>query len=471
VVNGDMRLNIRLMGLLFGILFLSVIGRGMTQGGLIAGSGRRDNRDSNGNPLVIIGIALLAAGFVGVLAGRLIKAAVSRQREYLADASAVQFTRQTSGLVGALSKIAGLEAGSKISNPKSEEVGHMLFGDGGGPSAWFATHPPLLERIKVLDPTFDAAQLSQQARQWAAHPPQGLAEDAALGFTAAATTAPSGRGRLAAPGATVPVAEATVLSGLGAPDEGSFARAEELIREIPAEFRDRARHPGTVVPLVLGLLLADDQAARTVQHELLASRFGREFADAAWAEANALATLHPLLRLPLAELAFPALKQRAPAERSAIVEQVFALVHADGRITPYEYCLSRLVYGELAESLQPQSAWRNDRRRLSQAPSAVATLLAILANAGNPDPAAAERAFQAGMAKVLPGTRAVYAPPDQGMVALEQAWPPLIGLTPEDTQQLVAGVVAVIADDGQTTVTEMELLRTVCAILHCPMPL
>jgi Zn-dependent protease with chaperone function len=469
VVNGDMRLNIRLMGLLFGILFLAVIGRGLTQGGLIAGSGRRDNRDSNGNPLVIIGIALLAAGFVGVLAGRLIKAAVSRQREYLADASAVQFTRQTSGLVGALSKIAGLENGSKITSPKSEEVGHMLFGEGGGPSAWFATHPPLLERIKVLDPTFDPAQLSQQARQWAAHPPQGLAEDAAMGLTGAPLT-PAAH-RLGAHDATVPVAEASVLSGLGAPAEGSFARAEELINAIPAEFLDRARHPDTVIPLVLGLLLADDEAARTVQHDLLAGQFGREFADAAWAEANALATLHPLLRLPLAELAFPALRQRPPAQRSAIVKQVFALVHADGRITPYEYCLSRLVYGELAESLQPPSAWRNDRRRLSQAPAAVATLLAILANAGTPDPAGAERAFQAGLAKVLPGTRLPYNPPAEGVVALEQAWPALIGLTPEDTQQLVAGVVAVIADDGQTTVTEMELLRTVCAILHCPMPL
>src|SRR5689334_4690881 len=131
VVNGDMRLNIRLMGLLFGILFLAIIGRTLTQTGIIAGSGRRDGDRNQGNPLAILGIALLVAGFVGVLVGRLIKAAVSRQREYLADASAVQFTRQTSGIVGALAKIAGLESGSKLRNPKSEEVGHMLFGAGG----------------------------------------------------------------------------------------------------------------------------------------------------------------------------------------------------------------------------------------------------------------------------------------------------------------------------------------------------
>src|SRR5262249_12104 len=127
VVNGDMRLNIRLIGLLFGILFLAIIGRTFLQAGVF---GRRNDRESGNNPLPIIGFALLAAGGIGLLAGRLIQASVSRQREYLADASAVQFTRQTSGIAGALKKIGGLADGSRLRAPKVDEVGHLLFGPG-----------------------------------------------------------------------------------------------------------------------------------------------------------------------------------------------------------------------------------------------------------------------------------------------------------------------------------------------------
>ncbi|HSN01047.1 MAG TPA: M48 family metallopeptidase, partial [Rudaea sp.] len=143
VLNGDMRLNIRLMGVLFGILVIGIIGRKIA-----ANTGR--SRDSG--YAVLIGIAILAIGYIGVFFGRLIKAGISRQREYLADASAVQFTRQTRGISGALKKIGGLAAGSTLASGETEEVAHMLFGDGVGYSALFATHPPLNLRIKAIDP-------------------------------------------------------------------------------------------------------------------------------------------------------------------------------------------------------------------------------------------------------------------------------------------------------------------------------
>jgi Zn-dependent protease with chaperone function len=465
VVNGDMRLNIRLMGLLFGILFLTVLGNQFARVGVFSGGGRRDNRDGGGNPLVIVGIALLAAGFIGVFVGRIIKASVSRQREYLADASAVQFTRQTDGIAGALKKIAGLPAGSKINNPRGEEVGHMLFGAGARFSSLFATHPPLLERIKVLEPSFDPAQLQQLSQRWAASPPSGLAEDAALGLTASAGTA------VPAADATVSAAEDSVVGGIGAPDANAFDKASALLGQIPDEILDRARSADSVVPLVLGLLLADDPQARQAQHAALASRQGAPLADAVLAEAQTLDGLHPLLRLPLAEVALPALRQLPETTRAAMPSVVTNLIHADGRITAYEYCLSRLVYSELDDAMRPKPTWRDGRYRVADVPGAVATLLAILAQSGHDDAGAAGRAFAAGLARTLPNARLPYAPPEQGVVALESAWPSLIDLRPEDKQLLVAGAVAVISDDGVTTVTELELLRTMCAILHCPLPL
>jgi hypothetical protein len=244
-----------------------------------------------------------------------------------------------------------------------------------------------------------------------------------------------------------------------------------LINEIPPDVLDRARNPNTVVPLVLGLLLADDPTARTAQHALITQRYGKPLADAVWNEGSALSGLHPMLKMPVAELAFPALKSRPPAERSAVIDQVTQLIHADGVITAHEYCLSRLVYSELGASIQPPSSWRPDRHRLPGAHDAVALLLSVVAYAGNEDPAAAEHAFRAGLARVLPGAQIPYRPPAEGVTALEAAWPVLSGLHPADTEQLVAGVVAVITDDGLTTVTEIELLRTICGLLHCPLPL
>ena len=153
ILNGDMRLNLRLIGLINGILCLAIIGRILVQ----SGSSRSSRSDKKGNPLPLLGIALLIIGGIGVFFGKLIKSAVSRQREFLADASAVQFTRNPLGLAGALKKIGGLSGGSKLDAPAAEEASHLFFANGLRES-WFnifATHPPLEERIRLLDPTFD----------------------------------------------------------------------------------------------------------------------------------------------------------------------------------------------------------------------------------------------------------------------------------------------------------------------------
>jgi hypothetical protein len=143
-----------------------------------------------------------------------------------------------------------------------------------------------------------------------------------------------------------------------------------------------------------------------------------------------------------------------------------ALARADSRITVFEYCLTRLLVADLL----PGAPGRGTPAPAEAVGPAVATLLATLAQAGNPDPAAAQQAFDAGVQRLLPGDRVPYAPPPDGPVALEPAWPVLDGLSPSARQRLVAAAVDVIGNDGQMTVTEAELLRTVCALLRCPLP-
>ena len=156
ILNGDMRLNLRLIGIVYGILALAVIGYYVMRSAGYVSSGD-SRRGSSGVPLLLVGLVLIVFGYLGVLLGKLIKAAINRQREFLADASSVQFTRNPGGITGALKKIGGLSAGSRIRDAHAEEVSHMFFGDAFAGSFFnlFATHPPLDVRIRRFEPTFD----------------------------------------------------------------------------------------------------------------------------------------------------------------------------------------------------------------------------------------------------------------------------------------------------------------------------
>ncbi len=460
VVNGDMRLNIRLMGTLFGILVLAIVGRVL----LHVRGGR--------NPLPIVGLALIVVGYVGVFFGRMIKAAVSRQREFLADASAVQFTRQSAGLAGALKKIGGL--GSRLRNDRAEDVSHMLFGEGFRFGSLFATHPPLVKRIQTLEPTFDQRQLEQLSQGWARNPPLGLAEDEALGLAPAAPV-PPGPARppptSTLPGATerIPARPDDVIASVGSAPAPERV-AGSILAAIPVPLLDRARQPETVLPLVFGLLLTGDAATRENQLAVLAARYGQGVADAAAGEHVTLTGLHPALRLPLAELAFPALRRRPRPAQEAVLACIHALIRADGHIDVFEYCLSRLLHRELFESMHRGSPWPARRAPRDVTNRAVATLLALLAQAGSADQHAAGAAYLAGLAHVVPGEQLPFAPPAEGAVALERGWPVLDALGGPEKEFLVAGMVTVVGHDGVMTVSEFELLRTVSALLRCPLP-
>ncbi|HTL28953.1 MAG TPA: M48 family metallopeptidase, partial [Tepidisphaeraceae bacterium] len=163
ILNGDMRLNLRLIGILHGILLIALIGyfvlRSMFSSSSSSSSRRSSSKDGDGGPWIalIIGLALVAIGYIGVFFGRLIQAAVSRQREFLADASAVQFTRNPSGIANALKKIAAASAGSQVDNAQALGTAHLFFASAFrvGFVNLLATHPPLVDRIKAIDPTFD----------------------------------------------------------------------------------------------------------------------------------------------------------------------------------------------------------------------------------------------------------------------------------------------------------------------------
>src|SRR5690606_14503213 len=229
ILNGDMRLNIRLVGLLFGILMLGLIGRKILQHGAVV-------RSRDALPLLAGALLVLVVGYVGLFFGRMIKASVSRSREVLADASAVQFTRQTRGLAGALKKIGGLHDGSRLEQrADAEEVSHMLFGDGTGLRGLFATHPPLLRRIQALEPGFRPEGLERLKAQWLATPPDGLEEDLRLGLAS-----PADHGTLPEAATRIDVTPPMVAAQVAEPGQDDYRRADAIVAGLPPELRQLA---------------------------------------------------------------------------------------------------------------------------------------------------------------------------------------------------------------------------------------
>ena len=460
ILNGDMRLNIRLIGVLFGILMLGLIGRKILQhGGSVRGRGAM--------PVLVGALIVLLVGYVGLFFGRMIKAAVSRSREVLADASAVQFTRQPSGLAGALKKIAGLHDGSRLAErADAEEVSHMLFGDGTGLSGLFATHPPVLQRIQALEPSFRAESLERLKSQWLAMPPSGLDEDVQMGLVG------PGHGVLPQASSRIDVTPPMVSGQVADPRDDDYRRADTIVATMPGDLRAMAGRRDGAGMLLLGLLLDGEAEVADRQRSEIVARLGvQAAAEARRLRDEYLHALHPMLRMPLASLAFPAMRLRPRPELATFLDTVHAVVHADGRVSLFEYCLGRLLEVQLRETLDPGRYARFGRRKPGNVRQEFATLLAVVAHAGNPQDAdAARRAYLAGMQRVLPRDHLPYAPPAEGVLALDAVWEPLDALDPLAKQVTVEAITAAVSHDGRVSVAESELLRTICGVLHCPLP-
>ncbi|MBD8524963.1 M48 family metallopeptidase [Pseudomarimonas arenosa] len=459
ILHGDMRLNSKMLGVLFGITALAVAARWVLERGRYA----RDSRGA-GVVLVVAGL-ILAIGYVGVLCARVIKASVSRSREVLADASAVQFTRQRTGLAGALKKIAGLADGSNLQHARREEVSHMLFGEGQRMASWFQTHPPLLERIRALEPEFDQAALDSLSDKWRQSPPQGLEEDRLMDMAMSTGIQPlidSNKELRPYPGSTA--------VRIASPQADDMRRASGLHNMIPPSLARAAHSSETAVHLLLALLVDRDRAVQARQLAEVAVEIDEDAADQVAALLPACQALPAALKLPLVALSFPALRRLTMDKLQRLIRCSDRLVHLDGKVSLFDYCMSRLLQRQVIEALQPNKFKASGRKRLTECVKPLADLFAIVAAYGHDDPDEMRRAYVAGLLSVLPSERFQFAPPKVWIPAMDAAMAELDQLDAVGKQVLVEGLVIAVGHDGRVTVEEAELLRTVCACLHCPLP-
>jgi Zn-dependent protease with chaperone function len=463
ILNGDMRLNIRLIGWLFGLMVVAVMGRTLLR---LAPSGRKGAAG-----VAALGLGLLVLGFVGRGLGRVIQASVARERERLADASAVQFTRNPAGLKGALLKIAALPVAGRLATARTDEVAHMLFVP--GLKSLLATHPPLAERLVALDPSFRPSQLATVAAEYrrAWDRLEAARRAPAAGGQQGDDDPQDGLQRLER--LLLPAVAAQVAEQVGSPNTVQIALARELRLALPDAFTEWSESPQHARALMLATLLSGDPAHRAAQHAAIVETLGAPVAAAMEAAAPVALTLPPLLRLPAVCELFTALRRLAREERVALVGLIGRLASVDREVDVFEFCLQRLVFNALVDQLEARGAHGNGALATSFSPLGV--LFSVLAARGVADAApsadAARRAFDTGIAHVLPGPRRPeFALPPDWPRRLWTALTQLEALRPLAKRQLVEALVITISHDAQLTVAEAELLRTVCAVLQCPLP-
>ncbi len=432
IFNGDMRMNIRLMGFLHGILLLAIIGRMVLEGGA-------RSRSRNGGGAAFVGLALLVVGYVGLFFGRMIKAAVSRQREFLADASAVQFTRNPSGLAGALKRIGGFSENT-IAHPNAEEASHMFFDTGVVMHLnLLATHPPLEERIRRLEPMF-VGELREGSSGEAAGLYSGIAA-----------------------GQAIPVEPESVRNSVGNYDERHLGYAHELLAAVPKSIQDDIHDPlraraAIYAMLAMSLPHPSQQLAQYLQ--------GEESSTISLVMDYDFSGVERAARLPLIELAVPAIRETDGHDVERFLQNCRMLIDADSKVTVFEFSVLSLL--EHALGVNSKASHSADLKQINDD---CALLFSVLAHAGHAEAKLAEKAFTvAWQQSRLDGLGQMVPRSGISLPRFSEALARLNGLKYRFKAQLIEGCTAAIAADGRVTITEAELLRAIGARLDSPIP-
>jgi len=443
ILHGDMQLNIRLIGVLNGILLLALIGGIVLRMGVYAprSDDSSEGRSKGAGVFVFLatGLALYLIGWIGVFFGRLIKAAVSRQREFLADASAVQYTRNPEGLAGALAKIAKFS--SRLESPRAEEASHLFFGNGVGDSwiALLATHPPIEERIEQIAPGFDIAAAKARAPVVPPKEPKGLHV----------------AGRLA---------EALL------PGQPHVAEAAALLAGLPEFSKTASRELHGACALVYSLLLSEDPAMQARQFGLLQAD------DALRRETLSFfarrGQLNSAQRIGLVDISIPTLRHMSREQYEVFRTNVKQLVEADGEISLFEYTLQKILLRHLDMYFSNATGTRVQYKTLLPLLPEVGILLSSLATMDPGTSGQKNEAFRSGVAELLvkPSAFPLERSDVIDLQAFDLALDKIAQAAPDVKRTVLTAAGAVVMHDGEVNDGQVEFLRAISDALDCPVP-
>ncbi|MEQ6889864.1 M48 family metallopeptidase [Halomonas sp. CS7] len=463
ILHGDMRLNLRLVALLHGVLVIGLVGRMLLHA---SGDRRTRSRRGGGHVAVLgLGAALMVLGYAGTLCGNLIKAAVSRQREFLADASAVQYTRNPGGIGGALKVLAVHRLGSRLLASHAQEFSHLFFGSGvRSLSRLTATHPPLEARIRRVEPHWDGSlppvpAIRSASPRPAAVSPQGAASLAARAPADQATAEAMGAGARA----TEAAAADAIVASVGRPSAEDIGRARRRLGEIDERLIEAAHQPSAARALVYGILMGADPASREAQREALVGQAQPDVLVELESLEVPLSRLRPGQRLPLMELALPVLRRLSVAQSTRFQACLRRLMALESRPGALQWALHRLVL----QGMQGERRARRDRH-LADLSGPLSLLLSTLARAGQQDDRQALAAVER-LSAVL-GVPLDFVREPALATDLDWAMARLVRLAPSERAPLLAAMSCCVAHDGRIEPEEAELLSAVAWTLGCPLP-
>ena len=456
IANGDMRLNIRLIGMLHGILLIGLIGYFLVRSLRFAGRSRSSKGGAGLLAIAALGIGLMIIGYAGSFFGQWIKAIVSRQREYLADSSAVQFTRNQDGIAGALKKIGGSAVGSYISSPSAPEYSHAYFVNGLNffLQPWFATHPPLEKRIRRIEPRWNGEYFKSEIIKPAAPEP--------------AKAQPSAAEKLAMTAAVLSSAE-EAIGQVGTLNEENIEYVRQLIIATPLLLREAAQDAYSARLLIYAALvqLQKDKTAAMAVVSRYADPDMQALVEKYLPEIEAL---EDKFKFPLLELGINALRELSPNQFVQFKAALESIIASDKSVNLREWIVQRFVLQQLDQHFGFRKPPKARVASLDAVGEEVGALLSLIAWIEHRKADNAAAAFAAGAAEAgLPNLELLSAKTFK-LELLDRSLDRLMQLRPLVKPRLLKACVALIMHDGKATTRGIELVRTISTCLDCPMP-
>lgn len=486
IFNGDMKLNIRLIGILNGILLLHIMGMILMRSAAFSRMGGSGRGGSGGGgqaalAMILLGLALLIIGYIGMLFGRMIQAAISRQREYLADAAAVQYTRNPDGIAGALRKIGQTKHGAKINDGHAMEMSHLFFASSfhSALDRMFATHPPLEKRIKAIDPAFDQENQKKKARIKKRLEKDRIASaetGAASGGKPSGQAADSGFTIPGMPGGTMDSAHPAlkpevILAAIGTVDGERVRVAGQLIERIPVKLREMAHEPLGAEALTVALLLSGREPSAEKLPDWFRDEAGNELEKLT---EKLLGDLNKGSRewfLPLAELALPSLRQMSDKQYKQFRETIERLIRDDEHVSLFEFAMEKMILHQLDTAFSKRKEPKIRHYHFKTLSSEFAVLLSAMAHASESD---TETAWDAGLEpvkKLIPNDLRLLNQDEYTFDALDKALEEMAASANPVKKHLLSSLAHSISADEQISVRERELFRAVSIAIGSPVPL
>ena len=448
IVNGDMRLNMRLVGIIFGITMLAELGYFM-----LRSAGHSRSKESG--PVMLGGVALMIIGYSGAFFGSIIKASISRTREFLADASAVQYTRNREGLATALQKVGGFAHGSFLESPKAQEASHMMFGRAvsSSLSGMFSTHPPLEKRIRKLAPRWDGTYIVPEPVQ-----PDHTSENSKPNTTQQTAAA------MSLAGAAV---VSHSLNSIGKPVAGHRRHAAALLDKLPVRLVCACRQTNDFPAIAMALLLSDDPKELAIQVECIRKKFDQTMVARTLELQEDLSKCGVEDQLPVLELALSRVAELTMVQRKQMLSALYRISRADGRTSPLEWSLITIISHYCDKASEGIVIPRRFHSLQPVRDEVILVVSALVAMSGM-DAAQRKICFDQTL-----GCLNFLDIQMQGKMSyshLQHALKRLNLLCPEAKQELLTACCACVEFDGQVVPAEAQALRAMALVMECPMP-